>query len=354
MKIFFKNLGIFLTPFFLFIIFYKFYFFTSGDLGELGKIKVNKEYRAQFISNFNEPRHYFYIKEIKPKSNPNKTRVLIIGDSFSSGQGNFGYVNDLAKNNHLEVVLFDEALIKLTSSNPVAVLYGLINSDFFDEYQFDFVILENVERHIAERCEGNFNDTKFYPETLVGSKQVLNIAENSNFRDEIDDELNNLTLFYQYNFLIIFNNRAFTSKVYQFNLSGKPFSTGEKLLVYYQDHTIVEGKLTNDQVVNIVNTNEFFETNLMESDVRYISLICPDKYDIYHPLIIDKSPKPHFFKAYNAKKKTYLDLNCYQILSDSLDKGIQDIYFYDDSHFSPIGHEIISKSLAKLIEDSKK
>jgi len=77
----------------------------------------------------------------------------------------------------------------------------------------------------------------------------------------------------------------------------------------------------------------------------------PDKYDIYYDYIINKSkyPKPLFLEYLAEMQKNYLYVDSKKILSNSI-KQKKDIYYYDDTHWSPFAAKIISDELSKLIK----
>ena len=330
------------------------YYVPSGDLGRLSKTIVSKKYRdfeSKVISEFNDKRKFKLLTEIQEKKDENKTRVLIIGDSFSSGQGNYGFVNQLAEVKELEIVLYQDLLRKKIEENPTLALSGLINGGYFNKYEFDYVVLQNVERYYLQRFDKDIDNFIIHLDSIENKiREPLNTNPNS-LKESFSEELNDFMLFYQFNFSYQLNNRAFDSDVYKFPLSNSPFSYGNDLLVYY--HDLVERKLSPSiedlrKSVTVINQ---MSKKLRTFNIDLISIIAPDKYDMYYSLIKKKEnfPKPTFFKQYNSISKDHIELDCFKILSDSVSYNLKDIYFYDNTHWSPTGHEIISKNLEKLI-----
>ena len=96
---------------------------------------------------------------------------------------------------------------------------------------------------------------------------------------------------------------------------------------------------------------EHYTSNLKEKGVILIVLPAPDKYDIYCKFI-DKNifPKNNFFDYMKEEKKEYLYINSKDLLLEHVDNGAKDVYFADDTHWSPIASKIMAK---KIYEELK-
>ena len=60
--------------------------------------------------------------------------------------------------------------------------------------------------------------------------------------------------------------------------------------------------------------------------------------------------KPLFFAYYDSLMKEYHYVPSMKVLSNELQRR-KDIYYYDDTHWSPIGAEIIAKEIEKIMAD---
>ena len=96
----------FLAPIFLLWSIKIFVYETSGDLGRLGKIVIPKSYRLIYSEYYQRNMYFEELSNPISKSSKKK-RILVVGDSFSSGQGINGYVNVLAADTNLAIVLFE-------------------------------------------------------------------------------------------------------------------------------------------------------------------------------------------------------------------------------------------------------
>ena len=92
---------------------------------------------------------------------------------------------------------------------------------------------------------------------------------------------------------------------------------------------------------------------LKSKGIQLIVLPCPDKYDIYHDYITNRQyPKPMFFEYLNRMSKEYFYVNSKTILTNAI-KQQKDIYFYDDTHWSPWASELIANDIFKLVKSDE-
>ena len=59
-----------------------------------------------------------------------------------------------------------------------------------------------------------------------------------------------------------------------------------------------------------------------------------------------------FFNLIRDLKKEYIYIDSKIVLKKHIDNEIQDVYFVDDSHWSPIGAKIIANSIIEAIHNS--
>jgi hypothetical protein len=70
-----------------------------------------------------------------------------------------------------------------------------------------------------------------------------------------------------------------------------------------------------------------------------------DKYNLYRPYITSNKYKESiFFEELSMLDKKYTFINTKEILSDLLGKGIKDIFYADDTHWSYKASEAIVNS----------
>ena len=106
---------------------------------------------------------------------------------------------------------------------------------------------------------------------------------------------------------------------------------------------------TSNEVLNQV------EELLREKGAQLILLISPDKYDMYYLYIVKGNPcelpESLFFEYFASLEKDYLYVDSKGTLSGSMDT-LQDLYYYDDSHWSPLAAQLIATEIRKVIQSA--
>ena len=112
------------------------------------------------------------------------------------------------------------------------------------------------------------------------------------------------------------------------------------LLDYYNDISIINK--ANNELNKIA-------LDLKKKHIKLIVLIAPDKYDFYYNDILN-SPfsEPIFFNALDSLPKDYLYFNSKKLLTQYKDSN-KDLYFFDDSHWSPLASKIIAEEIHNTI-----
>lgn len=113
----------------------------------------------------------------------------------------------------------------------------------------------------------------------------------------------------------------------------------------------------NDPEKAVIGNNNLnkIKALLVQKNIKLIVLVCPDKYDLYYPYIQDKKkfPKPLFFSLFSGLEKDYIYINSFSILSNEI-KKTKNVYYYDDTHWSPISSKIIGAEIEKVVNENKK
>ncbi|WP_286970415.1 alginate O-acetyltransferase AlgX-related protein [Flavobacterium sp. UBA4854] len=340
MKKFILKTLLFTLPFFvLYIVTFSFYSDTeTPDLLRLGCIpNIDKEYMKTFDSNEK-------IKfEFLSKTRKREFKILTIGDSFSD-RGAIGYNNILASN--FSVLNVD----KIIRENQIQTLIEMVNGDFFSNYKIDYVILENIERKIVSNAKNAHLSQKI----CIG--EINSLIENNHKKNEKHNyELfSKTTLKFPFLFLNFFLNKNYLSNnlVYNIDLNTRDsFSNNSnKLLFYREDLTMIK---TNNLVSNIENLNDklnYIAKKLEQKGIRLIVLPAPDKYDMYYSYIENnnKFEKPLFFENLKKFNKNYIYIDSKELLSKNM-RNKKDIYYFGDTHWSPVAAKLIAEEIKKRI-----
>jgi hypothetical protein len=344
MKRFIYKTSFFLIPFAL-LYFITLFFYSdteSPDLIRIGYIpNIYKNYRAKF--SLNKKEKFEKLSSHKKKS----YKVMTIGDSFSEQKG-FGYKNMLA--DHFSVLHLD----RIFSENPIQTLIYFANGDFFDNYNVEYVILQNVERHIVERVE------KIQLKDKLMLSQIDSIILNHKIKNEdfsykfFSTNTVEFPLYYLPKFFLKKNylSNKITYNV-ELNTASLFSNKSSKLLFFSQDRRKTEKNNTKEKVDSLNLVFNILAQKLRQKNIKLIVLPSPDKYDFYYDYITEKKEfkKPLFFDLMKAEKKDYIYIDSKEILTANINKE-QDIYFYDDTHWSPVASKIIVDKLKSEIEKS--
>lgn len=274
-----------------------------------------------------------------------KYTVLTIGDSFSE-LDSFGYQNYLGEHKDLSILHIDQ---NIHNNNPFQIFSNLLNGDFFDSVNVNFVVLQSVERYIIGRAiKLDTNDKMTISELDSMGKEVY-ARKNNNI--EYTFFSNKVLKFLGLNLLYLIDDNGFYSDVYKTKLNGHYFSSPKKdLLFVYDDLDGVKMNNNLKQVIHLNNTINELSYKLRKRGIQLIFLPAPDKYDFYYEQLVDKNkyPKPLFFDYFNALKKDYLYIDSKKVLTDSI-FSTKDIYDFGDTHWSPKSSKLISDELYKTI-----
>lgn len=333
-----------------------YYTLDSGDLLRLGYVPdFYQSYRQQFAKYDSLPVKFEELQALPKKK---KFKVMLVGDSFS-GQRNFGYKNQLAQQ-------VDVLNVTDISWNPLEALSMLVNGDFFEHYQTEYIVLESVERSMVERVEKiDRNKTISYAKI---EEIMLKIQENDKKALEIakTEKKSQQHLFFSnqsLNFLwnsikyISLANVKLENGVNKALLNQDLFSVNNQDLVFL-DEDIVSTPKNNDpktaeKLDQILNE---LSKKLKAKGIQLIYMTAPDKYDIYHDYIIDAEnyPRPVFFENFRKTEKNYGYIDAQKLLKDAVDSKKKDIYLFDDSHWSPYAAEIIKDEILKKMNEISK
>ena len=338
----------FVIPILLLHLFTFVYYSTaeSPDLLRLGYIiDLNPNYcKTTFSKTLEQKINYTLVSE---KPIRRKFKIMTIGDSFSEQFG-YGYKNYLSKNEASKVLHLDRFL----ANNQIETLYQLAQGDFFEHYEVEYVILQNIERNFIT----NIEDINLKKKLTIDELNVL-MAKKPQHETRSDGFKfpSNTVLKFPFYTMQYFLKETylFEGTVYKTALSKHFFSVdNQELLFYYND--VVSAKKNNiaDNVRQLNTILNNLNTLLKKKNVKLIVLPAPDKYDLYYDYIVDKSklPKPLFFEHLKKMPKDYIYVDSKSVLSAALAHNRQkDIYFYNDTHWSPWASQLIANTIEKNI-----
>lgn len=335
---------LFSIPFIILVINHHFFQISGGDLNRLGFVSIENNYRDIFKNVGTSGKTVTDLGELNNNSNTS-IDVLTFGDSFSD-QGQQGYQSFLINDHHLNVVNIN--IVRYKVVNQIELLLKLVNGDFFDHWNVKYVLLQCVERNIV--VKGQLPDTNIVMnraafDKLYSTKNKLN-SENKFKGNIIKYSLNSL--------LYRFDDNAFNSQCYKVALNKKLFSTQKNELLFFKDDYENLKYNEKSKVVILNNTLNTIADKLRNKGIRLIVLPSPDKYDLYSDFIVNnKMPKNIFFDLMRSEEKKYSYIDSKTLFMKYIEQGKKDIYYADDTHWSPFGAKIIADKINEVITEQK-
>lgn len=320
-----------------------FYDQNEGELTRLGYFYANPSPKSSERFKLNIPLKYTTISELSA-AKKKSYNVLTIGDSFSE-QDSLGY-NNLMATNGLSVLHINNFTFK---QNPVQKLIDLINGDFFDTYQFDYIILESVERVFVNRCQSLDFSSKLDFKEL--QSEIINFKpQQANLENAFFSSTTVKAPFI--NLLYHFFDHPIGSRTYRVKSKTQNLFSGAPDNILFLDNDL-SALIENKDTTKLSKANS--ELNkiaiaLAKKNIQLIVLVCPDKYDLYYSHFLNPAnyEKPAFFELFTSLKKDYLFIDSKSVLTKQLNLQ-KDLYYYDDTHWSPFGAKIISEEIQRVI-----
>lgn len=355
MKTFLVKTGFFLIPVALLIGYtIKFYNFEQGDLVRMSYLKSDYDYSNVFNAEYSSKDIVIFNDSSIVKKK--KWKFFTIGDSFTK-QGKIGYVSKLSAKYPNNVVSFNTSY--LLGGDPLTSLYGLINSDYFDSIQVEYVIFQSVERYLASRGVGLNRDAQYsysmvQEKVLQDKQELLEERKAALTAKKPPYPTDRFVKFPLNNIMYRYNPTGGNELVYKELLNTSLFSTNRKdLLFFREDVDYLEFNNNADHVKKLNDNLNEIALALKEKGIKFIVLISPDKFDLYYPYLVNKNryTKPLFFEHFNQLEKNYLYVDAHTILREKLKQKTKDIYLYDDTHWSPWATEIIATEISNVSEN---
>jgi len=344
------RLSLLFAPFIFLALNYISYERSEGDLAQLGRISVEAEYRDIFKKEFLTEKKYIRLSEADP-SDITAGSVLILGDSFSQHK-NLSYHNYAANLDTVTFVNFDGNM----NDNPIQAAFSIANGDFFDKNNFRYVLVQSVERDAVLRARNIDRDKVMNIDDIKKYFSRKNQPGNEKTPDRGLSIFQDMLKYFVYSSLYNFDDNAFISQVYKTASVKDLFSTRDRDIIFYYEDLEASGPNSEPDAVKRLNKElNLLSDRLKDKNIKLIFLLCPDKLSLYYPFISEKNiyPETKFFDLFDREERNYIYIDAFRILRDRIEGGDKDIYFADDSHWSPFAAKIIGKELVKALKKVK-
>lgn len=291
----------------------------TGDMGKLGLIMFSKEYHLQ-----DKFRHVsMSLLDWCDTKDFNKYNVIFLGDSFTAATV---YPNSLAN-----LIQMPSAKYYADNMSPEQTFVALCNTNV---EMPEVVVLESVERYFVSRLNDLDIVLNELPKTSVWPIYDISVSQT---------KLSDFSSFYKNQFI---NQKAILNVSLRDSLFTCPRKE-EELYFYFEDLRIPkEGEI---QTAIAKLDSLFLLAN--EKNVCLFYVVAADKYDVYQEFAIDNE----FTKKEVLEKFVEYEVNPYfvntkHVLLKNARQGVKDLYYADDTHWSPIGAKIVAEEIARRMD----
>lgn len=284
--------------------------------------------------------------------------ILTIGDSFFNGHAGF-YFQDILAGEFGYTVLNVPCPL---GYEAVDILSMLLRSGYYEEISPKFVIIESVGRFCIDRYGRLPIDVTDMLQPQISREELKNIymgkekiKSNKSFIDPRMYDGN--VKFLQSKTNQTMGKKEINNSVTLVDLSRDFFTNiGQESKMLYYTEDVKKISLVNSVSVKKVQENLNAVAQLLQLyDTKLVFLLAVDKYDLYSDYIVN-GPKLNnpLFEYMRQTNKNYIFVDTKAILRNELEKGEQDIYWMDDTHWSWKGQEAVATQLVKQIAGVQK
>jgi hypothetical protein len=343
MRKFILKSSLIIFPFLCSYIFYVISFNKEGnELARMGNLKLDYD----FFNTYPELQFNSIHFESLLNNTKKKYQILNIGDSYSRQEINKinGYVNFLGRNT---------SLLNMYARDPVNRIQEVIKSNTLDTLEIEYIILQSVERSILGRLINHqkINNTSLSELKRIDNANYKTFKKNDSNSREPKGLFSKATIFFTLNYFLKVDLQ---NKVLKLKTRKKLFSFDDNEVLFYKKDINILDRNNDISIIKTANDKlNKIALELKKKNIKLIILIAPDKYDFYYSDILN-SPfsEPIFFNVLDSLPKDYLYFNSKKLLSSYKDSK-KDLYFFDDSHWSPLASKVIANEINNTIKKDK-
>ena len=306
---------------------------VTGDIGRLAFIPFGHEYDERLEKDYPVEQVFTTVFDIDDLRTAN-CDVITIGDSFSE-RGRDGYQNYLALKG-LRVVNVGRYLYY----SPVTFAYEMMDLGVIDSTNAPVLIVECVERAIDEFFTG------FAPKT-----ELVAAAKG---KDKLTGSPNEWSLLRVRDF-VVYNSGVMTPPIIKKQLSRDFFTSDHPSTLYFYVDDIKTIHIAKSHYTTIKNTYQALLDKAREKHITLLLLVPTDKYDLYQQYIVEN---PYSEKKTNEVVRSILDNDEHLVLAKDVlqpmvDRGEQDVYLYNDTHWSYKAAQVVADEVYDRLKTLK-
>jgi len=271
--------------------------------------------------------------------------IVTIGDSFSNGGAggeNRYYQDHIASKYKCTVLNINPSLF---GENYLEAVTALLISGLLEEINPKAVLIESVGRYTMGRFakpirwDQNVTRDALYNDLKNGKwgdgkpkKEDISFISTANYKLPL------YNLYYQ------FSPNAFDySNAYRLPLTQPMFNVKAASTLLAFEHDITSLGVITPESVALMNDNFNRLADLLAAkNIKLVYMIAVDKYDLYHDYIARNTfGKNPLFDLLRPMEKRYGFIDTKMILQKEVQKGVKDIYYADDTHWSNIASKVV-------------
>lgn len=272
--------------------------------------------------------------------------MITVGDSFSQVFAE-GYQDAIVNRYDLSVMNVQQ----YQRQAPLETIIAMYNNGMLDEIKPKAVLIEVTGKFIAKEFAHKNLDF-----SLAISKEALNDAMmqspfvpwNAKTGETLKMVNTGNYKAFIYKMLYPLNDHAFFSKVYIVDLNKPMFEIGESKKLLFFDKDLAAATRLDAKVLERVNSNfNRLAGMLSQKGIRLYMMVAVDKYDIYHKYFVnrDQYPENPLFETMRPMEKAYTFIDTKKILEAEVAKGDKDIFYPDDTHWTPKAAALVVKNV---------
>ena len=315
----------------------------SGDISRLALLPFGHEYERNLGKQMLKEILYPTIEKTDTLKHLH-VQVLNIGDSFSA-LGIGSHQNYLCHKG-LSLINTERGLYK----SPIQYAYNIMDKGIIDSTNVQTLIVQVAERDFVRYIESFEVDKIDMVEDYDPSDGSGSAQDDHKWSLAGKQEPNSWSLTRARDWVMYRIGRG--NPIYTSRLDKDYFSSKEPDLLYFYSYDITNGLSINpkndEKVVQVFNT---LCAKARKKGLYFILMVAIDKYDLYQRHIVDN---PYPAKTINEDIERILGQSPHLLLTKHcllpmVDKGEQDVFRFNDTHWSYKASDIIADSLYQRI-----
>lgn len=300
---------------------------VGGDLVRMGYVAGSKTIRT---NRDDLPRRHVERRDYRGGT----MDVLTIGDSFSNGVAggrNRYYQDYIASINNCSVLNIPQ----YRDMDSISTISLLLNCGYLERVKPKYVLISSSEKKCLEHLPEKFDFNRTLLEEQLEKFPVVNYGtppqntQTTGFFSEANFKFVRNSLLYR------FSDKACIAKVYKARLDRPLFDVENPYTLLFYRGDIQNVKDVPAQVAKLNDALNTLSDRLAAKGIRLYFMPCVDKYNLYSGYIVNnKHPRSTFFEEMAKLPRRYGYIDTKAILSEELAKGVKDVFYADDTHWS--------------------